>query len=276
MTTLRHSRKDASVAPPSPGVLNQRVHRLEALPQPVVAYGRDLEKGEVLPFHQHRRAQLIYANTGVMTVTTLAAAYVVPPQRAVWMPGGVEHQIEARGQVAMRTLYVEQGASADLPRKVCVLHVTPLLRELIVAAVTEEPQYLPDSPQARIMGVILDQICTQPIASLSLAMPSDPRLLRVATALLDDPADPRDLDDWAQEVGASARTLSRLFPAQTGMSFRAWRQQRKLLRALELLANGSNVTTTAVELGYENTSAFIAMFRRNFGVSPVNYLRQNP
>ena len=79
--------------------LANEVGRLEDLPVPVVAYGRDLEAGAVLPFHRHRRAQFVYASSGVMTVTTPSAAYVVPPQRAVWMPGGVMHQIDAQSVV---------------------------------------------------------------------------------------------------------------------------------------------------------------------------------
>ena len=253
--------------------LNEDLDRLEARPQPVVSYGRELAEGETLPFHRHRRAQLVYASSGVMTVTTRAAAYVVPPQRAVWVPGGVEHRIDARSAIAMRTLYVESGVAVDLPTKVCVLQVTPLLRELIVTAVAAGPDYEPNSAQARIMSVILDQIGTQPVASLVLPMPTDPRLLRVAQSLLANPADSRDLGEWARAAGASKRTLGRLFTAQTGMSFRVWRQQRRLLRALELLATGNNVTTIALELGYENTSAFIAMFRRCLGTTPTRYLR---
>ncbi len=246
--------------------------RLEALPQAVVAHGRELAAGETLPFHRHRRAQLVYASSGVMSVTTRSAAYVVPPQRAVWMPGGVEHRIDARSPVAMRTLYVESEATADLPASVCVLQITPLLRELIVTAVAAGPAYEPDSASSRIMSVILDQIGSQPVASLALPMPTDPRLLRVAQSLIENPADSRDLEKWARSVGASKRTLGRLFTAQTGMSFQAWRQQRRLLRALELLATGDSVTTIALELGYDNTSAFIAMFRRCLGTTPTRYL----
>ncbi len=253
-------------------LINKDLNRLEALPQSVVAYGRDLKKGEFLPFHSHRRAQLVYASHGVMTVTTQSASYVVPPQRAVWMPTGVEHRIDARSAVAMRTLYVDSLSTANLPTAVCVLQITPLLRELVVTAVAAGPSYAPDSPQSRIMSVILDQIRTQPVISLALPMPTDPRLLRVAQSLITNPADSRDLGEWANEVGASKRTLGRLFTAETGMSFRAWRQQRRLLRALELLATGDNVTTIALELGYESTSAFIAMFRRCLGTTPTRYL----
>ncbi len=252
--------------------LNRDLSRLESLPQPVVAYGRDLADGEVLPFHKHRRAQLVYASSGVMTVTTAVAAFVVPPQRAVWMPGGIGHRIDARGAVTMRTLYIEEGDSADLPAQVCVLQVTPLLRELIVTAVASGPSYEPDSAQARLMAVILDQIATQPVASLALPMPTDARLLKLVEVVLENPSDQRDLSAWSQDVGASTRTLSRLFTAQTGMPFRAWRQQRRLLRALELLASGHSVTAVALELGYGNTSAFIAMFRRCVGTTPARYL----
>ena len=252
--------------------LNKQVERLETLAQPVVAYGRELAAGEVLPMHHHRRAQLVYAGRGIMAVTTDAAAFVVPPQRAVWMPAGVDHRIEARNPVSMRTLYIEPAARADLPDRVCVLQVSPLLRELILAAVAAGPAYEADSAQARVAAVILDQIGTMPVASLALPMPSDARLLRLARALIADPGDTRSLASWASEVGASERTLGRLFKQQTGMSFGAWRQQRRLLRALELLATGCSVTSIALELGYDNTSAFIAMFRRCLGTTPARYL----
>lgn len=252
--------------------ISSTIEPLEALPQAVVAHGRDLAAGETLAMHRHRRAQLVYASNGVMTVTTRAASYVVPPQRAVWMPGGVEHRIDARCAVSLRTLYIEPATAADLPASVCVLQVTPLLRELIVEAVAAGPEYDVDSAQARLMPVILDQIRRQPVARLALPLPSDNRLRKLVQCLLDNPADARGLDEWARVVGASKRTLVRLFPQQTGMSFRQWRQQRRLLRALELLNSGETVTATALEIGYDNTSAFIAMFRRCLGTTPLQYL----
>ena len=206
-----------------------------------------------------------------MTVTTETAAYVVPPQMGVWMPGKVMHQIDARSNVSIRTLYIDSNGIEGLPSEVCVLQVTPLLRELIISAVVTGPKYEPESPEARIMAVILDQIRIQPTASLALPMPTDKRVLTITQSLIANPADHRNLQQWGQEVGASKRTLNRLFPAQTGMSFRSWRQQRRLHRALELLACGESVASIALELGYENTSAFIAMFKRNLGVTPTHY-----
>jgi len=253
---------------------NTNQEQIDNLPQSIVSFGRDLAKDEILPFHRHRRAQLVYASRGLMMVKTRSFSYVVPPQRAVWMPGGVEHSIGARSIVKMRTLYIDPLVSVDLPSEVCVLEIKPLLRELIVEAVASGFGYEPNSPMSRIMLVILDQIRAQPVvSSLALPIPSDPRVRRVVQAIIDNPADSRELADWAKKVGASKRTLVRLFPEQTGMTFREWRQQRRLLHALELLATGESVTNIALELGYENTSAFIAMFRRCLGTTPRRYLQ---
>jgi len=231
---------------------NTNQEQIDNLPQSIVSFGRDLAKNEILPFHRHRRAQLVYASLGLMMVKTRSFSYVVPPQRAVWMPGRVEHSIGARSIVKMRTLYIDPLVSEDLPGF----------------------GYEPNSPMSRIMLVILDQIRAQPVvSSLALPIPSDPRVRRVVQAIIDNPADSRELADWAKKVGASKRTLVRLFPKQTGMTFREWRQQRRLLHALELLATGESVTSIALELGYENTSAFIAMFRRCLGTTPRRYLQ---
>ena len=253
-----------------PGV-TEELARLEALPQPLVAHRRDLAEGQVIELHHHRRAQLLYASAGVMTITTAGGSFVVPPHRGLWVPGGVEHRVQARTPVAMRTLYLEPEAAPGMPGEVRVLQVTPLLRELILAMVDGARDYAPDSPGSRVMAVILDQLRVLPAAPLSLPVPADPRLRRLVEGLMAEPGDARGLDAWAREIGSSERTLSRLFAAQTGMTFRAWRQQRRLLRALELLAGGVAVTAVALELGYESTSAFTAMFRRALGTSPTRY-----
>ena len=244
---------------------------LEALPQPVVAMARNYPSGHVIAAHTHRRAQLAYASEGVMRLSTAAGSFIVPPARAVWVPAGTEHWIAARGPLAMRTLYIEADAAPDLPGACRVVAVTPLLRELIQAAMGLTQAYPPGGPEARLMAVILDQIRTLPAAPLYLPMPSERRIKPMAEALRDDPADGRRLCEWAKAVGASERTLARLFVDQTGLSAGAWRQQARLLKALELLAGGRAVTAVALDVGYDSPSAFIAMFRRTLGVSPKRY-----
>ena len=254
--------------------LNEEVGRLESLPQPVVAYGRDLAAGEILPWHHHKRAQLVYASTGVMNVSTPSATYVVPPQQAVWVTGGIEHQIEAH--ICGHANGLRRYRSCECPAR-------PSLRVGRYAAAaradrdgrgsrSELRQRQPSRPDSRSHS---DQIREKPTASLALPMPSEPRTLRLVQGLLKDPADNRDLAALASEVGASKRTMTRMFPKETGLSFRDWRQRLKVHRALELLVSGKSVTTTASELGYDNTSAFIAMFKRCLRVTPAQYLQRN-
>ncbi|MDA0656226.1 MAG: helix-turn-helix transcriptional regulator [Proteobacteria bacterium] len=244
---------------------------IESLPQAVVAHVRDLTKGDAILPHSHRRDQLVYASEGVMTVSTELGTFVVPPERAVWMPGGTEHRIDAKGDLAMRTLYIEPNVTTGLPKEVCVLQITPLLRCLILEAVDAPQIYQPGSAEERLMQVVLDQIVALPTAPLNLPIPKDRRLRKITDKLMENPADCRDLQQWATEAGASARTLARLFQAETKMPFRSWRQQLRLMRALEMLAADVQVTTVALDLGYESVSAFTAMFRRAFGVPPTRY-----
>jgi AraC-like DNA-binding protein/quercetin dioxygenase-like cupin family protein len=245
--------------------------RAEALRPDVVAVASNYPAGHVVQPHSHGRAQLIFATRGVMTVTTAAGAFVVPTQRAVWMPAGTVHQVESRSAYAMRTLLIRPAAAEALPAQPCVVTVTPLLREIILALMESPQDYPPGGPEERLADVALDLIAVLPVTPLHLPMPTDPRLARLTGRLLADPADRRGLEDWARELALSGRTLARLFGTETGMSFRAWRQQARLLRALEMMAAGQPVTTVALDVGYDSPSAFIAMFRRVLGVSPARY-----
>ena len=245
--------------------------KAEGLRPDIVALANDYPAGHVVAPHSHSRAQLIFASRGVMTVTTDEGAFVVPPQRAVWMPAGTVHRVESRGAYSMRTLLIRTGTIAGLPNRCRVVTVAPLLRDIILAMVDAPQDYPPGSPEERLAAVAIDLIAALPIAPLHLPMPNDRRLGRLTSALLAEPADSRSLDDWAREIAASGRTLARLFIVETGMTFRAWRQQARLLRALEMMAAGQPVTTVALDVGYESPSAFIAMFRRVLGVSPTRY-----
>lgn len=237
--------------------------------RPVVAFAQEYAPGDVVQRHRHPVGQLIYAATGVMTVTTRDGTWVVPPQRAVWVPALVTHAIRMTGDVAMRTVYVEPADG--LPARCGVVQVSPLLRELVLRAVGFRQPYDVEGADARLATVLLDEIRAAPVAPLHLPRPTDARALRVVHALEADPGDPRSLSKWGRTAGASSRTLARLFRAETGLGFRAWRQQLRLLRALERLADGDAVTTVAVELGYDSPSAFIAMFKKALGVPPSQY-----
>jgi len=244
------------------------------LPRPVAAMAKEFTDGARIAPHCHERAQLIFAARGVMTISTAEGAWVVPPQRALWMPAGTVHEIGMAGVVSMRTLYVRADAeSPRLPAAIRVIAVSPLLRELILRACALPVLYDETGADGRVMALILDEIAALPSLALDLPMPRDTRLLGLCQRLRADPGDARTLDDWARDAGASARTLARLFHKETGLSFADWRQQARLLAAMARLAEGQPITRIALDLGYESPSAFAAMFKRALGAPPSRYFR---
>jgi AraC-like DNA-binding protein len=244
------------------------VERTEALTENVRAYAFDYPRGQHIAPHQHDWEQLIYARAGVMTVATAAGAWVVPPQRAVWVPAETRHGIYCSTALSMRALFVAAGLRRPLPSDCSVVNVSPLLRELILAAV-EAPG--PLRRRRLLAAFLLDEIRIAPVAPLYLPEPEDPRLRRISEALRAEPGDPRTLHAWGREVGASVRTLSRRFLLETGMTFRQWQRQARLLAALVKLAQREPVTTIALDLGYESPSAFIHAFRQALGTTPRRY-----
>lgn len=222
-------------------------------------------------WHSHDRACLVYPSAGVVTIDTENGRWVVPPQRAVWVPAGVRHQSRTCGQVAISSLIVDQASVPGLPENPCVLGITSFLRELILHTCTETADQAFGGPDGRIVAVILDQLRSMPAPALPLPIPQDRRLRRLVEALLENPADNRSLEDWGRMVGASSRTLARLFRAETSMTFRNWRQHLRILEALRRLAQGEPVTTVALDVGYDSPSAFVQMFKRCLGRTPGRY-----
>jgi AraC-like DNA-binding protein len=236
----------------------------------VRAVAMNLPEGGRIPLHGHDWDQLVFAVEGVMTVETGPGRWVVPPQRAVWLPAGLWHRVDAPGPLAMRTLYFAPEAVAGLPRRACVVGVPPLLRELI-AELVRRP--LGDVRRGKLVELSVDLLAEVSQEPLTLPMPRDPRARRLAELLARHPDDRRSLEELAPEVGASMRTLQRCFRSEAGMSFRHWRQQLRLHRALVLLAEGVPVTSVALQVGYESPSAFVAMFRQLLGSTPGSYFR---
>jgi AraC-like DNA-binding protein len=234
---------------------------------------RDYAAGHKIAPHFHDRDQLVFASRGVMTVRTSAGTWVVPPQRAVWIPAAIPHTIAMSGAVAMRTLYFRPGLAKSLPRDCCVINVSPLLRELILRACESRRLRKQVARQRHLIDLIVDQFEIVQMVPLQLPHLSDPRAARVANVLIADPADGRTLEQFCRLAGASKRTLERLFLEQAGMTFGKWRQQLRLMQAMRLLWEGAKVTHAAVEAGYSTPSAFISMFRKAMGETPTAYFR---
>jgi len=245
------------------------------VPRPVAGLADEYPPGFIDPRHMHTRAQLVYACVGVTEVTTDAASFIVPPQRAVWIPGGVAHEVHCRGHTSVRCLYIDASVRKDLPQGCRVLEVSSLLRELVIEATRMPIEYDVEGRDGRIMSLILDEIAAAPAIALHVPMPQDARLMRICRAILADPAQSDTLDQWARIAGMGRRTFTRLFRRETQMSFAAWRQHVRLMEALSRLATGDAVTAVAFDVGYNSPSAFTAMFRKAFGTAPTRYINDN-
>lgn len=257
---------------PKAKTLADALARLRAGHGPRLVAHAGVEPGRrVTPPHRHPEGQLFGATRGVLTVGTDAGLWVVPASHAVWVPPHHRHSLRSHGAFDGSSVYVAEAACANLPETACAIRCTALLREAIARAATWDGRAL-DAPRQRVADVILDELRAAPPEPLGLPLPADARLMRIARALLDDLSDPRGLADWAAHGALSARTLSRRFLAETGFTFADWRQRARLMRAVELLAGGSSVTAAALTLGYDNVSAFIAMFRRAHGTTPARFL----
>jgi AraC-like DNA-binding protein len=243
-------------------------------PRPVAAMAKTFPDGDRIPLHLHKRGQLIHAIHGTMKVETADAAWIVPPALALWMPPAFPHGMAMRGELAMRTIYIDPAACRDLPPTPLLVEIGGLMRELILAALEEPLDYDETGRGGMIAKLILAELARMQERRMHVPMPRDARAIRVARALLEHPDSDGDLDDWAMRAGASRRTLARLFRAETGFSFNEWRSRLRAIDGLARLSTGEPVGTVASAVGYASPSAFSAMVRRNFGEAPRRMVRR--
>lgn len=222
-------------------------------------------------WHTHKRGQVFCVESGLIHVRTSHGSWLLPPHRAGWMPPDVPHKVSVSGAMSGWSVLTAPAVSGDLPAEPCVIAIGDLMLALVRRAVSWTAQERLEPEQERVVAVLLDEIRRAPHEPLHLPMPTDPRLLRIAKAILDRPDDDRTAEEWADWGALSPRTLRRLVLAETGLSFAQWRQQARLTHALEMLARGDPVAIVSDALGYATPSNFIAMFRRAFGDSPAHY-----
>ncbi len=223
--------------------------------------------------HSHEKHQLIYAIEGVMVVRTATSQWTVPPSRGIWMPSGEVHSIRCVGPIKMRSVFVHPDASLDLPTETRAVSVSTLLSELIKVSVDFDFNCDPDSRESRVLRLILDELTILPTLPLNLPQPTDPRINLICTALQRDPGDGSTLSDWSARLSLDAKTIQRRFRKETGMTFGQWRQQARLLLALERIAVGEKIIDIAGELGYDSPSAFTTMFKKQFGKTPSDFFK---
>jgi AraC-like DNA-binding protein len=221
----------------------------------------------------HELAQLNFASKGVMVVSSTEGHWVVPPTRALWLAPGVRHRIRMLGKISLRSVYVNPDSAPDLPRKSCVLAVSPLFREIINAVADTPAKVIPSRRTLLLTELLLEEVSGRSELPLYLPAPGDPRLAIICTHIQEHLDDMKTLQAWANDLGCDERTLHRLFVQELGMSFTRWRHRAKLLTALEWLVEGRQIFSIALDLGYQTQSAFTAMFRRNLGVAPSVFFK---
>ncbi|MEP1447276.1 MAG: helix-turn-helix transcriptional regulator [Paraglaciecola sp.] len=244
---------------------------LQSIDRPVASLEDEYPEGYVDDWHSHERNQLIYASKGVLSITTSTGSYIIPPQRALWIPAYIKHTVVCRSDVSLKTLYIDNLSIRNFPGECKVIGVSDLLRALILQAINIPRLYEIDSRNGHIMQLILDEIEAMPIAPLLIPMPSEKRLERICLVFIKDPSENKNLDVLAKEAGMSRRTFTRLFRQETKMSFSSWRQQVRLLEAISRISAGASITTVSLDVGYNSPSAFTAMFQKTFGVPPSKY-----
>lgn len=238
---------------------------------PVQPLARTYPRGLYIEPHQHVWGQVLYASSGVMWVETPREALLVPPQRAVWLPPGVEHGIRVVSDLEMRNIYLRPAIALTLEKTVQVFEVGSLLRELIISLVALDREAEPDYYDA-LVNLALLELARARRSLIRIPMPdgADRRLMNLCQAVIDEPSLDIPFEQHAESAGASVRTLARLFRAALGMGFAEWRRQVQLATAVASLIQGQAVSSIAHRLGY-SPSSFSDMFRRELGVAPSQY-----
>jgi AraC-like DNA-binding protein len=248
--------------------------------RPVLSLSLDVFETQCAEKHRHPRAQLIYSSKGSMKVVTQDSVWLVSSSQAIWVPADYEHQVHFIQNNHIRNLFIDPAVSSHLPDKCFALNVSPFLRELILKIAdtdtdtdTDDHDH-PGTPRGRLVSVLLDELANITPAKIYLPVSNDFHLKKVMETLISDPGDRRNADEFATLACTSSRTLARLFVREVGLTFGDWRKRLRLMVALEKLEKGMPVSQVSIELGYNSISAFIEMFRKEFGVSPGNFLEK--
>lgn len=221
-------------------------------------------------WHAHREGMFYAVFQGLASMRTEAGTCTMMPGQVGWLPPSTRHCGYSFGKSEALFVYVRPDLCHLMPATPRVMRMSPLSKALMERLSVIEPPLAPYRIE-QILTVLIEEMRESDAMELYLPMPREPRLLKIATALQSHPDDNTDLDGWARSLGMTRRTLMRRFQQETGLTIGQWRQQLRLLKAMQLLAEGTSVTSAALSVGYSSLSAFIASFRQRFGVTPAKY-----
>lgn len=241
------------------------------LPRELFVRQEQLPAQHFFPPHRHEWHQLLYAISGVLVVDLEGERYFIPPEQAIWLPAGCQHSVYTEYGADLKSLYIERKYRAIDSEKAKILHMNPLIRELILTAATFPELYSTSGYENDLVKLLLQTLAHLKQEERYLPWPISDELAMMCNRLYEETDRISTSEQLAQTMSMSVRTLDRRFRKETGMSLKQWRSQLRIMKAIELLNTTKSITSIALELGYSSPSPFIFMFREQLGISPAQY-----
>ena len=248
--------------------------KLTQIDKPVYPRPTTMPPWQHVQTHQHTWGQLAYTSNGVLTVGTPVGRFVIPPDQALWIPPNLPHETFCRYGGHFRSVYIEKKYVDVLGADAKILHVDDLLKAMILEVCRWPTDYALDDSTLRFVQVFIDRLKKAQTSAFFLPTAQDKRLIPIISELHANPGNPNTLEQWSEQVGASSRTLNRLFNKSFSMNFSQWKQKLRALRAVEMLEAGHTQQTIAEQLGFESSSAFNTAFKKAFNCTPGQYLKR--
>jgi len=224
-------------------------------------------------WHRHRGGQFIIVEYGISHLRTEFGAWIIPAPRVGWVPPGVRHASRTSGRGCGWVVLAPPGSSRGMPREVCVLQVSALMRASLECLTHAGSQ---DVARHRLLWrVVVSEMRNATPEPFEVPMPGTPKILQAVQSVLNCPTIAKDLDQLSRVAGMSRRSFTRHFRRETGLSFAHWMRAVIAHHAMERIASGHKVSSVAFDVGYDSVSAFIAMFRRKYGVAPRAFLSKH-
>ncbi|WP_234401202.1 AraC family transcriptional regulator [Pseudoalteromonas sp. T1lg23B] len=248
--------------------------KLKHLGKPVYPRASTMPPWQHVQTHQHTWGQLAYTSNGVLSIVTPEGNFVIPPDQALWLPPNLPHETFCRYGGYFRSVYIDEKYAPLLGGSAKLLHVDELLKAMILEICAWEPDYTLDDKTLRFIQVFVDRLESAPTSSFFMPTAQDDRLLPIISELHANPGCHKTLQQWGEEIGASTRTLNRLFAKSFAMNFSQWKQKLRALRAVEMIEAGHSQQYIAEQLGFESSSAFNTSFKKVFNCTPGQYLKR--
>lgn len=248
---------------------------VDAVKAEAFALAEDLHEPFASDAHQHDKHQLLYARSGTMFVVTGSERWMLPPERAAWIPARTKHVVTSTTGIELRTIYFSRSL-VKATRAPAVFDAPVLAREMILHAMRWGPASLSstlrDSFFRSLAELVIEWLDARSGRTLSLPRAKSADLER-AMAFVEANLAEVTAESAAKAAGMSVRSLSRRFDDETGLTFRSYLQTARMLYAMELLAKSptASISATAYAVGFQSAASFTAAFSERCGETPREY-----